>query len=231
MRVKKPALHPMVQPALAEIQSAGVVITPEIVVWLQDAATRIAKTLHRPSSDILDWPAECGGAFLYPISFAAAEWIVSLPKRMQKDIRFLAFACAHSKNAKVLSETRGSIKVALTVSMWIARLTCSMKALRETVDRLLDFNSTAEVPDHTGKRRDDDGDWEWGSVVKSLCMKYPGTTPDYWMYSVSREKAAYLISALAEELPKDLQFTEHEINATNEFRSIVEAIKAGTYGG
>jgi hypothetical protein len=32
------------------------------------------------------------------------------------------------------------------------------------------------------------------------------------------------------ELPDDLQFTDHEINATNEFRSIVESLKAGKNG-
>jgi hypothetical protein len=86
------------------------------------------------------------------------------------------------------------------------------------------------VPDHTERRKNDD-DWEWGAVIKSLCVKYPGTSPDYWLWQVSRDKAITMISAIQQELPDDIKFTDYEITATNEFRSIVESIKAGTYVG
>jgi hypothetical protein len=40
-----------------------------------------------------------------------------------------------------------------------------------------------------------------------------------------------MVSAMQQELPDDIKFTDYEITATNEFRSIVESIKAGTYVG
>jgi hypothetical protein len=230
VRVNKPSLHPMVRPALAEIQSAGVEITPDIVVWIQDAALKIRKTPHRPSGDIVDFPVLCGGVWLYPLSFGAVAWVMELPRRMQNDTRVLAYACAHSKDYDHLSKLTGTLAVSLAVAKWVMRLTCSMDALAVTVDRLIGCNDSVDIPDHTGRRKDDD-DWEWGAVIKSLCVKYPGTSPELWIWGCSRDKAITMISTMQSELPEELKFTEYEIAATNEFRSIVESIKAGTYGG
>jgi hypothetical protein len=229
MRVAKPTLHPMVKPALLEIQSAGIDITPEIVVWLQDAANSIAKTAARPCSDVMDWPTPCGGALLYPLSFGAIEWISKLPHRLQNDCRVIGFACANVKTPEVFVKLNGVLPVTIAVLKWMLRLTCSPATLERTIDIMLGCGKTAEVEDHTGKRKSDD-DWQWGATIKALCVKYPGTTPDYWIWQVSREKACYMLSVMQHELPDDLQFTDHEINATNEFRSIVESLKAGKNG-
>jgi hypothetical protein len=220
----------MVIPALAEIQSAGVTVTPEIVAWIQEAALAIRKTKHRPSSDLIDFPAPCGGAWLYPLSFGAVAWIQELPMPMQNDVRVLAFACCHSRDPEYLAKLRGSLAVWLAVAKWVMTLKCSMAALSECVDRLLGAGSLVEIPDHTGRRKED-SDWEWGGVIKAMCTKYPSTTPEYWMWGVSQEKLAFMLTELQSELPSDVKFTDNEVNATNEFRSIVESIKAGTYGG
>jgi hypothetical protein len=220
----------MVRPALVEIQAAGVDIKPEIVVWLQDAALAIRKTPHRPCADIIDFPVSCGGVLLYPLSFGAVAWLTAIPKRLQNDTRVLAFACAHSRNYETLGKLQGTLAVTLAVTKWVMRLTCSMDALAVTVDRLIGCNESVDIPDHTGRRKTDD-DWEWGAVIKSLCLKYPGTSPDYWLWGVSRDKAAYMISTMQNELPDNLKFTEYEIESNATFRSIVESIKAGTYVG
>jgi hypothetical protein len=101
-----------------------------------------------------------------------------------------------------------------------------MRALENVVDRLLGCCDFADVPDHTGKRKSSE-DWEWGTLVKALCMKYPGTLPEYWCWQVSREKAIQMVSELQSELSPDIQFTDYEVTATNEFRSIVESLKRG----
>jgi hypothetical protein len=149
---------------------------------------------------------------------------------LQNDTRVLAFACAHSRDAETLSKIQGTLSATFAVSKWVIRLTCSLNALAVTVDRLIGCEGSADVPDHTKRRKEDD-DWEWGAVIKSLCLKYPGTSPDYWTWGVSRDKAITMVSAMQQELPDDIKFTDYEITATNEFRSIVESIKAGTYVG
>lgn len=227
MRVKKPDLHPMTRPALAEIQAAGVEITPEIVVWVDSAAKAIRKTAQRSSDEIIDFPVKCGGVWLYPLSFGAVGWLVKLPVRMQNDSRVIAFACAHSRDIETLSKLTGTVAVTLAIAKWTLSLSCSATALSKVVDLLIGCGSYVDIPDHTGKRRDSDDDWEWSTVIKALCMKYPGSSPDYWMWGVSREKATHMIWEIQEELPKDIAFTEYEINANNEFRSIVESLKAG----
>lgn len=230
MRVTRTPLHPMVAPALTEIQSAGVTVTPEIVVWLQESALAIRKTKYRPPSDLIDFPVPCGGAWLYPLSFGVVAWLQQLPVSMQNDVRVIAFACCNARNPEALEKLHGSLSVWLAVSKWVMRLKCSMTALSECVDSLLALGGITDVPDHTGKRKDD-SDWEWGAVIKALCVKYPGTAPEYWMWQVSQEKLAFMLSELQSELPEDSKYTDNEINATNEFRSIVEAIKAGTING
>ena len=230
MRVNKPALHPMVRGALLEIQSGGVEITPEIVVWLQDAALAIRKLPHRPDAEIMDTPVMCGGVWLYPPSFAALHWLMQLPTRLQNDSRVLAFACAHSRDRLALERLSGTVAVTLAVAKWSWRLTCSKEALAVTVDRLIGCEPSVDVAD-ISNRPDRDKDYEWGTVIKSLCLKYPGTSPDYWLYDVSRDKALNLIATMQSELPSDLQWTEYEIDATNKFRSIVESIKASNHGG
>ena len=232
MRVNKPELHPMVRGALMEIQSAGVEITPEIVVWVQDAACAMRKMPHRPDSEIIDFPVQCGGAWLYPLSFAAVHWVSQLPEKMQNDSRVLAFACAHSKDRETLEKLQGSLITMLAVVRWVMTLTCSMTALKHCVDRLIGFSESVDVPAViTRTKKDQDDDWQFGPIIKSLCAKYPGTSPEYWMWEVSREKACNLIAIMQDELPENLTFTEYEVQSQDKFRSIIEAIKAGTVNG
>lgn len=76
MQVTKPKLHPMARAGLMEIQAAGVDITPDIVLWVQDAAEKIRKTPLRPVADLVDWPAMAGVlcSTRYPLGPWRGSW-------------------------------------------------------------------------------------------------------------------------------------------------------------
>lgn len=225
MLVNKPTLHPMARAALVEIQSAGVEVTPEIVLWVQDAATRIRKTPLRSVAELVDWPVACGGVLLYPLSFGAADWLSNLPERVRLDVRTIAFACAHVKQPQTFDTLRHILPAATAVMRWAMRLQCSREALAAAVDEAIGLECVADVPSTVQRKRDAES-VEWGTVVRALCTKYPGTTPDYWTWSVSREKCYAMIAQLNAELPDDAKVTDYEVEANVAFRSIIEHIKA-----
>lgn len=231
MRVNKPRLHPMARSALVELQASGVEITPDIVLWLHDAASRIAAEPARPLDEIIDWPVECGGVLLYPLTFGAADWLGRLPVNIQNDVRVIAFACAHSKDPEKLAKINGILPVIAAVSKWCLKLRCSMAALENAVDRALRIKHTAEIKT-TNEWKDDDAEsWEYGAAIRALCIKYPGTSPDYWLWDVSREKACYMMrSGPAAKDPGGIP-SEYEIEQTALFHDIVNAIKRGEVYG
>ena len=232
MRVNKPKLHPMARAALIEIQSSGVDVTPDIVLWVHDAATRISSNPPRPVSDLVDWPVTCGGVSLYPLSFGAASWLQALPDRIRDDVRAIAFACVHSKKPEVFEEIRGAVAAVWAVVKWTSRLRCSMAALSASVDQVLGLYEMADVPDASPREAKPDSDsCDWGGMIRALCMRYPGTSPEYWTWGVSREKALSMLQSANSDLPEENQVSEYELESNFAFRSIVESIKAGTYGG
>jgi hypothetical protein len=226
MHVTKPQLHPMARAGLIEIQAAGVEITPDIVLWVQDAAEKIRKTPLRPSADLVDWPITAGGALLYPLSFGAVAWLSGLPQRMQNDVRTIGFACAHSHDLATFERLRGHIPAWMAVRAWALTLLCSRDALAAAVDEAIGNEEYVEVKDAIARKRDPES-VHWGAVVRALCTKYPGTSPEYWTLKVSRECCYAMIQAVNSELPDDQQATDYEIESNAAFRSVIEHIKNG----
>lgn len=229
MFVQRPKVHPMATAALVRIQAAGVEISPEIVLWVQQAAEKIAKTPPRPVADLVDWPAPCGGALLYPLSFGAVSWVTGLPDRMQTDPRVVGFACAHARQPEVFAPIRGPIAATVAVAKWLLRLRCSRAALEAAVDVVLGGEEYVEVKPVTPRKRDERS-VEWGAVVRALCTKFPGTSPEYWMWDVSREKCYAMLREINEELPEGQQTTAYEEEANVAFFSVVQHI-IDTRGG
>lgn len=227
MLVHRPSLHPMARAALMEIQAAGVEVTPEVVLWVQDAASRIAKTPPRPVADLVDWPIPAGGVLLYPLTFGAAAWLMRLPERMRYDVRVIAYACAHGRTPAVLVGEQSLLKITAAVARWALRLTCSMDALGAAVDVVLGCETHVDVPDAVPRKREPES-VEWGAVVRALCSKYPGTTPSYWTWDVSREQCYAMIQQINAELPDDARITDYEVESNAAFRSVVEHIKRGS---
>jgi hypothetical protein len=225
MHVNKPTLHPMARAGLIEIQAAGVEITPDIVLWVQDAAEKIRKTPLRPSADLVDWPVSAGGALLYPLSFGAVAWLTGLPKRMQDDIRVIGYACAHSHDLKLFETLRHPLPASIAVMRWALTLKCSRDALSSAVDEALGNEEYVEVKDAIPRKRDPES-VHWGAVIRALCTKYPGTTPSYWTWDVSRDYCYAMVQQISEELPDSVKPTDYEIESNAAFRSIVEHIKA-----
>lgn len=227
MHVTKPKLHPMARAGLVEIQSAGVEITPDIVLWVQDSAERIRKTPLRPAVDLVDWPAMAGGALLYPPSFGAVAWLQGLPEAIRNDIRAIGYACAHSKDLETLEKLAGHhVKAWMAVRLWALKLSCSRDALASAVDLVLGNEDYVEIKDAIARKRDPES-VHWGAVVRALCTKYPGTSPTYWTWKVSRDYCYAMIQQVNSELPDDEQVTDYEIESNAAFRSVIEHIKNG----
>ena len=222
----------MARAALLEIQASGVEVTPDIVLWVHDAATRIASNPPRPVADLIDWPVACGGALLYPLTFGAVSWLLSLPDRLQNDMRAVAFACAHAKMPEAFEKSRGTVAAVWAVAKWTSQLRCSFSALSAAVNQVLGVYDIVEVKDANERTpKPDAGSTDWGGMIRALCVRYPGTSPDYWTWGVSREKACAMLQSANDDLPEENQITDYEIEANFAFRSIVESIKAGNYGG
>lgn len=230
MQVHKPTLHPLARAALMELQAAGVEITPEIVLWVQDAAAQIRKQPLRPVADLVDWPTSVGGVFLYPLTFGAVAWLKRMPPKQQNNPEWLAFACAHARDPKTFEDNQTYQQAAGLVFTWIRRLSCSRDALVVALDRCLGLETYEELPDGP-RQKAETNPWDWGAFVCALCAKYPGTSPEYWTWKVSREKAVAMLQGVNAELPESHKVSEYEMETNIKFRAVVEHIKAEAHHG
>lgn len=227
--VQRPTLNPLARAALVEIQASGIEVTPEIVLWVHTAAERIKKVAPRPVADLVDWPAACGGALLYPLTFGAVAWLMRLPARMRNDVRCIGYAMAHAKSPGVF-ERAHPIAASVAVLKWVGGLTCSPDALAATVDMLLGNEEYVEVKDALVRKRDPES-VEWGAVVRALCTKYPGTTGTYWTWQVSRDHCYAMLQQVEAELPDDNKPTDYEVEMQAAYQNIVAHIKAEAVNG
>lgn len=229
MLVNRPAFNPLARAALVEIQSAGVDVTPEIVLWVHEAAQAIRKHPPRPVADLVDWPEMVGGVALYPLSFGAVAWLQGLPPRIRNSVPAIAFACAHSRDVERLAGLRGLLAAVAAITSWCLRLRCSHSALSAAVDRVINTDEVVEVKDAIKRIRNQES-FHWGGMIRALCCKYAGTTPDYWTWRVSREYAEAMLHEASRELPEDKKVTDYEVEMNAQFRSIVDHIKANPNG-
>jgi hypothetical protein len=145
---------------------------------------------------------------------------------MRYDVRVIAFAAANSKRPERLIALRWPVVAFAAVLAWILTVRCSHAALTVAVDHILGMESTFEVDD-VQKRPEPDNSWEWGAMIRALCARYPGTSPEYWMWDVSREKAAAMLRQDVYEKDAPGVVSDHEKEMTVQFRSIIEHLKAG----
>lgn len=218
----------MAQSALMELSAARVRITPEIVLWVQDAALKLKKQCAHDIGDLVDWPMLIGGATLYPATFGAIAWLRKLPEHMRNDARVIAYAMAHARQPDKLQSLK-ILEIINAVNAWCESLTCSIDALIATVEQMLGGNCLEDIQGQS-RREIDAASTECGGVIRALCMKYPGTSMHYWLWDVSRDKCAEMLKELQEELPESHRVSDYEIEANIQFRAIIDHIKA-TCGG
>jgi hypothetical protein len=230
MLVTKPTLHPIARAALLEIQAAGVEVTPDMVLWVHESAVRIGKHPPRPVAEVVDWPMPCGGALLYPLTFGAVEWLTRLPERVRNDDRTIGFAMAKGHEPETLARLDNSLKAIHAILKWAAGLRCSAAALEAAVNALIGTDETVEVKD-AGTRKRAPVSAHWGSFVLAACRHYPGTTPEYWTWQVSRDRVYEALADMNAAMPDEgQQVTPHEIESNIALRSVVEHIIAEAKG-
>jgi len=224
MQVHRPQLNPLAESALREIQAQGIAVTPDIVLWVQDAAERIRARPTRTPEEMVDWPILCGGATLYPISFAAVEWIRRLPVILHNDTKAIGYACHHAHDKAILEATSNPKAAIKAINEWVAGLTCSPEALEATVARLFDGPEFIEVPVAGQKKPETKTTCDYGVVIRALCSRYTGTTPDHWLWGAGRDQAYKMLEQSNTELPDDQQVSAYEMEANIAFRAVISHI-------
>ncbi len=220
MLVKRPTVNPLALDACRRIQAAGVAVTLEIGLWVQQAAEAMRDTARRASHTLVDWPVTVGNARLYRLSYAALEWHERLPDDLRDDDLVLAWACAHSMDPEALQSVTTPREVRKAVKVWAGRLTCSPGALALALDDLGYGSGYVEIKDAIPKKAIDPKRLHTrGAVITALCRRYPGTTPDLWTWKMSFDRAlSYLVNE------DDDEVTDADRRAHVEFLSIVNHI-------
>lgn len=225
MFVHRPKLHPMAAAALKDMRAKGLAPRDDHVLWLQDAAQRIRKTVRRRAAELVDWPVPCGGALLYPMSLAAFEWWRNRPFELQKDVFVQGFVCAHSHHPDVLKPLTGYWSTRKAARNWAVHLTCSKKALSAAVESVWPENNACEVDNPPGQiessHKEDLPDY--GAFVLALCKQFPGTTPQYWAWEVPMEIAFDSLRLV--DAGEESSITASELEANVAFRAVKRAIE------
>ena len=220
----RPKLEPAAKAAIKELEaSTGRQVAPVNVLWLQSAASELARP-DRESPKLCDLPLAVGGALLWPLSYFAAEWFENVAsKAYGMDKRVVAFTLAHSFDRDTLQRLATQAQVKDAVNAWLDTLLCAPAALEAAVDRmvgqdeLMHVENPAPVADAVARASD------WGDIVALLCSKYHGTDPLFWACRCSIDYCAEMAIRAASELPPDKQ---PNLNSVARFHSVVAHIKA-----
>jgi hypothetical protein len=233
--VNKPKLHSLAVEAIAKLRNDGVTVDDGAVLWIDDAAKRMASARRRvrPAGEIVDWPVYVGGVALRPLTFAAMEWLDRMPEELRDRDDVLAFACCHGYAPEVLMALTSAREVRYAVRAWLSEVTCSPSALYDTVDEITARAPVAEIADAVAKR---DGALKsdpvtYGTLVRALVRRYPGSDPAYWMWSVSADRAIEALADSGVHADSEPRVTAEEIDAHAAFLSVVKAVREGSANG
>ncbi len=163
--------------AAAEIDALerdGIKLTPADIVQLN----ALGWAVETPSARLglsRGVPVQVGGAWLWPLTLQAAEWLerVGPGIQSQNESAVVAYAMAHcyaDGDALLLAGDAA----ADAVKRWVWSLRCTSGALAEAVEQVLDQGKMPETPPAPDGESLSMGDFS--AFLSASC----GATPDFW---------------------------------------------------
>jgi hypothetical protein len=228
MYARQPRQINLFDATIAELAAKGVFPNPFDCVWLYDAA---AKAIGDDCPALLDVPVPVGNTVLYPLTIGASRWWRDCgegwyAQEQESNIVGLAFAMAHSKDAKTFERLRSKVRSDLALVAWQLSLStsCTVNQLAWAVGKVYGQYDYVEINTPNARRVSSASGGDWGDIVAKLCAAYH-QPPEYYLWSISEQAALELLSSAPRPFDRD-QSDPAKARAIGEFFEVKRHLTA-----
>lgn len=193
-------LTPLAQAEIDKLRADGITPTPHEVLHINYLAGRVETPAARLSL-ARGRPVTVGGATLWPLTLAAADWFDVVGQRLagrRMQVYALAYAMAHG-DSKLPS---GFVVAALKVYGWARRLRCRMAELVEAVSQVQQQDSVLDTGETGPKTSPGD--------ISMMLTAMTGIRPEVWEYQCSIAYVLALLDAIVAQNAADGHSTKHD---------------------
>jgi hypothetical protein len=177
-------LNDLARAELEALREAGALVTDDDVIEINALAADVLRPDVRRALS-RGRPVECGGAWLWPLTIAAADWFQETGAGMPDETAALAFAMAHGDRADLHAQSWPQVKA------WRRALKCRPGTLAIAIADIIAQDEETEIP-----RRADDNDGTSPGELSASMMATAGGTPEMWERQVSIGYVRSVLSVL-----------------------------------
>jgi hypothetical protein len=165
-------LNDLARAEIDDLRAAGVALTDDDIVLINALAADVLRPDVRRALS-RGRPVLCGGAWLWPLTIAAADWYTETGVHMPDPTAALAYAMA-SRNDANLHETDWPL-----VRRWYRALRCRAGELALAMSEVIAQDEETEIPHRADERGLSPGE------LSAAMMATAGGTPELWERQVS----------------------------------------------
>ena len=193
-------ITPLANAEIERLRADGIEPTPHDVIHI-NALAELVETPSTRLSLARGRPVAVGGASLWPLTLAAADWFDAVGQRLggrTMQVHALAYAMANGS----LDLSYDANIAEKSVCRWAKRLRCRMPALVEAVSQVQAQDSILDTGE-TGPR-------STPGEISMMLTAMTGIKPDVWEYQCSIAYVLALLAAIVAQNAADGQSTKHD---------------------
>lgn len=183
---------------LERLESLGVKVTPEDIVWLNYLCWKV-RTPEARRLLSRGRPIPVGGTWLWPLTMAAFEWLRVNNVKLDRPSEWIGYAMAYARSDGHELDVEGKRAIA-SVKEWASNLKCTRQELFEAIAQVDSQESVPETPP------DSSGSPMSLAQMSSLLSTNCGGSPEFWErrcslgYAVS-SLTTYIVQNHADKTP------------------------------
>lgn len=185
--------------AITYLTEKGIQLSTDEVAALCKCAERVENPTGQGHLVHVGKPVRCGSVWLYPLTIGAAMWLDSASQMFDDDhpasAYLLPFALANSRAALLLDELTTYSEIQGAVKSFCKRLSATKEEIESAITQIIQPDLYAEIKkaQRTELQPNAKKSYDVEEIVALLCRWFKGTTPDYWTWGISHDRACYLL--------------------------------------
>lgn len=206
MQFKRPRVSPLFLSAVDEIKQAGVALSPDEYIWLNDAANNAINGHDDGCPAFMQMPVRVGNCVLYPKTIGSSLWWENYASKWYgqeptTEMLCIAFMLAHAKQQDVFESLTSRLKTNVALIKWQVSLStsCTMEQLAWGVDKVLGQYNYQNVDSPNEVKIDFPKSIDWGDIIARLCAIY-NQKPEFFIWNVSEKLALDMLAKAPSEM-------------------------------
>ena len=190
----------MANQAIRTLKTKGATPTLDEIICLHELGKRVENPIGDEACFCAGNPISCGNKHLWPFTIGSAMWYESACEMFSENdpvsSYLLPFALSNSRDAEYLQKLTLHKKIKKAVKSFCKSMSATQEEMDYALNSLFPSDHYAEYMAEKEKEKlDTDKPEKTGDlneIVAILCRWFKGTTPEYWTWNESRDRALHL---------------------------------------